>query len=61
MKKMSEEHGHVTIQDSAKVGEKVWVIPSHVCPSVNLCDEVWYGRDGNVEGKWTVAARGKVR
>jgi D-serine deaminase-like pyridoxal phosphate-dependent protein len=61
MKKMSEEHGHVTIQDGAKVGEKVWVIPSHVCPSVNLCDEVWYGRDGKVEGKWTVAARGKVR
>jgi D-serine deaminase-like pyridoxal phosphate-dependent protein len=61
MHKMSEEHGHVTIQDAAKVGEKVWVIPSHVCPCVNLHDEIWYGRNGRVEGKWTVAARGKVR
>ena len=62
MPKMSEEHGHVALNgDSARVGEKVWVIPSHVCPAVNLHDEVWYGREGKVEGKWTVAARGKIR
>jgi D-serine deaminase-like pyridoxal phosphate-dependent protein len=62
MPKMSEEHGHVALNgEPAKVGEKVWVIPSHVCPSVNLQDEIWYGRDGKVEGKWAVAARGKIR
>ena len=61
MRKMNEEHGYVEIQDKARVGEKVWVIPSHVCPTVNLHDEVWYGRDGKVEGSWKVAARGKVR
>lgn len=62
MPKMSEEHGHVQLNgDPARVGEKAWVIPSHVCPCVNLHDEVWYGRDGKVEGKWQVAARGKIR
>lgn len=61
MRKMNEEHGYVEVQDRARVGEKVWVIPSHVCPTVNLHDEIWYGRDGRVEGSWKVAARGKVR
>ena len=61
MRKMNEEHGYVEIDSPARVGEKVWVVPSHVCPTVNLHDEIWYGRDGRVEGSWKVAARGKVR
>ena len=61
MRKMNEEHGYVEIQAPAHVGEKVWVVPSHVCPTVNLHDEVWYGRQGRVDGVWRVAARGKVR
>lgn len=61
MKKMNEEHGYVSIETPAKVGEKVWVIPSHACPTVNLHDEIWYGRDGKVDGSWKVAARGRVR
>ncbi|HYT99884.1 MAG TPA: alanine racemase, partial [Gemmatimonadales bacterium] len=44
-----------------RVGEKVWVVPSHVCATVNLHDEIWYGRRGRVEGSWKVAARGRVR
>ena len=61
MRKMNEEHGYVEIKGPARVGEKVWVVPSHVCPTVNLHDEIWYGRSGKVEGSWRVAARGKVR
>jgi len=61
MRKMNEEHGYVEIHGPARVGEKVWVVPSHVCPAVNLHDEIWYGRNGRVEGSWKVAARGKVR
>jgi D-serine deaminase-like pyridoxal phosphate-dependent protein len=60
-RKLNEEHGYVEIHDKARVGEKVWLVPSHVCPTVNLHDEVWYGRQGRVEGSWKVAARGKVR
>jgi D-serine deaminase-like pyridoxal phosphate-dependent protein len=51
----------VEIQGPAHVGEKVWVVPSHVCPTVNLHDEISYGRGRQVEGSWKVAARGKVR
>lgn len=63
MRKMNEEHGYVEIQGALRpaVGEKVWVIPSHVCSTVNMHDEMWYGRDGKVEGSWKIAARGKVR
>ena len=61
VRKLNEEHGYVEIHGPAHVGEKVWVVPSHVCPTVNLHDEVWYGRRGRVEGSWKVAARGKVR
>src|SRR5438093_559289 len=61
MRQMNEEHGYVEIQEAACVGEKVWVVPSHVCSTVNLHDEIWYGRRGRVDGSWKVAARGKVR
>lgn len=61
MRKMNEEHGYVEIDGKPPVGEKVWVVPSHCCATVNLHDEIWYGRRDRVEGSWTVAARGKVR
>ena len=61
MRKLNEEHGYVEIDGPARVGEKVWVVPSHVCATVNLHDDIWYGRRGRVEGSWKVAARGKVR
>jgi D-serine deaminase-like pyridoxal phosphate-dependent protein len=58
---LNDEHGMVKTGDRVKVGEKLWVIPSHVATCINQHDEVWYGRGGRVEGKWAVAARGKVR
>ena len=61
MRKLNEEHGYVETDDPARVGEKVWVVPSHCCATVNLHDGIWYGRHGRVEGSWQVAARGKVR
>jgi D-serine deaminase-like pyridoxal phosphate-dependent protein len=61
MHKMNEEHGYVKIDSPAKIGEKVWVVPSHVCATVNMHDEIAFGRGGKVEGSWKVAARGKVR
>lgn len=63
MRKMNEEHGYVELDRAAppRVGEKVWVVPSHCCATVNLHDEIAYGRGGRVTGRWKVAARGKVR
>jgi D-serine deaminase-like pyridoxal phosphate-dependent protein len=61
MHKMNEEHGYVRVETPPRVGEKVWVVPSHVCATVNMHDEIAYGRRGRVEGTWKVAARGRVR
>jgi D-serine deaminase-like pyridoxal phosphate-dependent protein len=59
---MNEEHGYCELNGPApKVGEKIWAVPSHCCTTVNMHDELWYGRGGKVEGKWKVAARGRVR
>jgi len=60
-RRLNEEHGYVEIREPARIGEKVWLVPAHVCPTVNLHDLVWYGREGRVEGSWKVAARGRVR
>jgi len=62
--KLNEEHGHLDITNSTHkfyVGEVVSVIPNHVCTCVNMHDEVFLVRKGQVEGTWKVAARGKVR
>ncbi len=62
--KLNEEHGHLDVTNSTHkfhVGEVVTVIPNHVCTCVNMHDEVFLVRKGEVEGTWKVAARGKVR
>jgi D-serine deaminase-like pyridoxal phosphate-dependent protein len=60
--KLNEEHGYVKAESgSARVGEKLWVIPSHVCATVNMHDQIHFGRGGQVEGSWKVAARGRVQ
>ncbi len=59
---LSEEHGHVTIPDDAavRVGDRLRVIPNHVCPCINLHDQVFVVSGDQIVDKWKVAARGKV-
>ena len=59
----SEEHGWATGNDvdGLKIGERVRVVPAHICPVINLADEVTVIRDGAVVDRWRVAARGCVR
>ena len=62
--KLNEEHGHLDITKSVhqfRVGEVLTVVPNHVCTCVNMHDEVFVARRGEIEGAWRVAARGKVR
>lgn len=62
--RLSEEHGVVELPTSAqgvRVGERVEIIPNHVCPTVNLQDELFVTRDGEVVDRWEIIARGKVR
>ncbi|MEX0677236.1 MAG: alanine racemase [Pirellulales bacterium] len=51
IKRLSEEHAQVDIRACGRapqLGERVTVIPNHICPCVNLQDSVWW-RD--VEGQ----------
>lgn len=61
---LSEEHAHVRLGPESRsldVGDIVDVIPNHVCPVVNLQDELVGIRDGKVEVVWPVSARGKSK
>jgi D-serine deaminase-like pyridoxal phosphate-dependent protein len=61
---MSEEHGHLHLGDSTyrpQIGEKLTIIPNHVCTCVNMHDQIYYHRSGIVKGAWTVEGRGKLR
>ena len=61
---LSEEHGHVHVPPGAtapKIGERVAIIPNHVCLVSNLTDRVHGVRQGKVEMTYAVAARGKVQ
>jgi D-serine deaminase-like pyridoxal phosphate-dependent protein len=60
---LSEEHGHLAIPDGAAVrlGEKLRVVPNHICPCINLQDEVYLVSGEQVVDRWKVAGRGKVR
>jgi D-serine deaminase-like pyridoxal phosphate-dependent protein len=60
--RMSEEHGVLDLSDSAwrpVVGERVRVVPNHVCIVVHLNDLVYGVRGDVAETSWPVAARGR--
>jgi len=64
VERLSEEHGHLNIARSERryrVGDRLSIIPNHVCTSLNLHDEVYGVRGEQVETSWRVAGRGKVR
>jgi D-serine deaminase-like pyridoxal phosphate-dependent protein len=59
---LSEEHAVVDLSacsERPEVGERLRVVPNHVCPVSNLVDEVVLHRRGVVEAVTAVAARGK--
>jgi D-serine deaminase-like pyridoxal phosphate-dependent protein len=62
--KMNEEHGYVKRGSSTRnyrIGDRLHIIPNHVCVAMNMHDEVYAHRNGEVVDTWRVAARGKVR
>ncbi len=57
-----DEHGVLNsaeFHDLVEVGDKVEVIPSHVCPTVNLYDSAYLVSQGKVQQTLPVACRGK--
>jgi D-serine deaminase-like pyridoxal phosphate-dependent protein len=59
---LSEEHGHLAVPRSAavRVGDRLRVVPNHICPCINLHDQVYVVSGDQVIDKWKVAGRGKV-
>jgi D-serine deaminase-like pyridoxal phosphate-dependent protein len=62
VKAMSEEHGLLDLSGTdwrPRVGDRLRIVPNHVCVSVNLHARIWGVRGGEqVERSWEVAARG---
>ena len=63
----NDEHGLLSVSADAvapRLGERVWLVPGHIDPTINLHD--WYVgvrgglENGVVEKVWPVAARGCV-
>ena len=62
--KMNEEHGFVDIRKVSKsfqVGDRVRVLPNHVCVAMNLHELVYGYRGETVEQVWRVEGRGKLQ
>ena len=62
--RMNEEHGYVELagaRDQFKVGDRVNVLPNHICVAMNLHERVYGVRGETVEQIWEVAGRGKLQ
>lgn len=61
VKALSEEHGLVDLSATRwrpRVGDRVRIVPNHVCVSVNLHPRVWGLHGDEVRSSWPVVARG---
>jgi D-serine deaminase-like pyridoxal phosphate-dependent protein len=60
---MSEEHGvgSLTGEDDVRIGDRLEVIPLHVCSCVNMFDVAYGVRDEAVEREIAIEARGRMR
>lgn len=61
--RLAEEHAFVDLTDCDErpaIGERVHVLPVHVCVAVNMHDAIYGVRGEVVETTWQVAARGRV-
>ena len=61
--KASDEHGVLRMAAGAPPmtpGERVWLVPGHCDPTVNLYDFIVAVRDGRVANVWPIEARGAL-
>jgi D-serine deaminase-like pyridoxal phosphate-dependent protein len=62
VKGVSEEHGILDLSGTdwrPRVGERVRVVPNHVCVSVNLHERLWGLKGEEVVAAWEVVGRGR--
>jgi D-serine deaminase-like pyridoxal phosphate-dependent protein len=57
---MNEEHTQLkAIGSNFEIGQKVELIPAHVCITINLYDYIHVVKNNEYIGKWEILARGK--
>jgi D-serine deaminase-like pyridoxal phosphate-dependent protein len=62
--KLSEEHGILDLRGTPwrpAVGDRVRIVPNHVCIAVHLHEVVYGVRGEQIQTAWPVAARGRLR
>jgi D-serine deaminase-like pyridoxal phosphate-dependent protein len=62
--RMNEEHGYVDIRRTGRdfaIGDRLHIIPNHICVAVNLHERVYGIRGEQVETVWEVEGRGKLQ
>lgn len=62
--KMNEEHGYVDVTQCNRkfaIGERLRIVPNHICTAVNLHERIYGIRHGEVEEVWEVPGRGKLQ
>jgi D-serine deaminase-like pyridoxal phosphate-dependent protein len=63
LSRLNEYHGYLAIPDDVprpRVGDALAIAPNHVCPAINLFDEVLVHCDGRIVDRWPVDARGHL-
>jgi len=64
LQSLSEEHGTLKLENprvKVKIGDKIEIIPSHCCTTVNLHEKYYCTREDVLEAVWDIPARGKIR
>lgn len=62
--KMNEEHGYINLpgaHERFRVGDRLRILPNHICVAVNLHERVYGVREDAVEMVWEVEGRGKLQ
>lgn len=61
---LAEEHGKIELEDPSlplRPGDRVEIVPTHGCTTINLHDRFYAMRGDVVEAIWPIAARGKCQ
>lgn len=61
LSRLNEYHGYLAVPDGQprpRVGDLLAIAPNHVCPAVNLFDEMVVHDAGRPVGRWPIDARG---
>ena len=61
--RLNEEHGYIRgpATDDLRIGERILLVPAHVCPVFNLTDTVVATEEGRAIDCWRIEGRGKAQ